>query len=115
MTVLVTGGGGYVAGWVIVELLRRGYDVRTTVRGLDRASAVQNAVATEIDPGERLTFAVADLTRDEGWDAAVAGVEHVLHVASPLGDASTKDPQALIGPARDGTLRVLRAATAAGV
>lgn len=114
-TVLVTGGTGYVAGWVIVELLQRGYAVRTTVRGESRGRAVREAVATRIDPGERLTFAVADLTRDEGWDAAVAGADYVLHVASPLGDERTKDPQALIVPARDGTLRVLRAATAAGV
>ena len=115
MTVLVTGGTGYVAGWVIVSLLRRGYNVRTTVRSDDKSDKVRAAVATEIDPGERLSFVAADLTRDEGWDAAVAGVEHVLHVASPLGDENSKDPAALIVPARDGTLRVLRAATAAGV
>ena len=107
MTVLVTGGSGYVAGWVVKELLDRGHDVRATVRSLDRARPIGD--------NERLTFAVADLTRDEGWAEAVAGVDHVLHVASPLGDETTKDPQALIGPARDGTLRVLRAATAAGV
>jgi len=114
-SVLVTGGTGYVAGWVIVELLERGYAVRTTVRDLGRAAAVRAAVATVVDPGDRLTFAPADLTRDEGWDAAVAGMDYVLHVASPLGDENTRDPQALIVPARDGTLRVLRAATAAGV
>jgi dihydroflavonol-4-reductase len=114
-SVLVTGGSGYVAGWVIVELLQRGYSVRTTVRHLDKGAAVRAAVATVTDPGGRLTFAVADLTRDEGWPEAVAGVDYVLHVASPLGDENTKDPRALIVPARDGTLRVLRAATAAGV
>lgn len=114
-TVLVTGGTGYVAGWVIVELLDRGYRVRTSVRSLSKERAVRAAVATVTDPGDRLAFVVADLTRDEGWDAAVAGVDYVVHVASPLGDEHTRDPQALIVPARDGTLRVLRAATAAGV
>jgi len=114
-SVLVTGGTGYVAGWVIVALLERGYAVRTTVRDLGRAEAVRAAVATVVDPGGRLSFAAADLTRDEGWDAAVAGMDYVLHVASPLGDEHTRDPQALIVPARDGALRVLRAATAAGV
>src|SRR5882672_9219267 len=113
-TVLVTGGTGYIAGWAIAELLERGYDVRTTVRSLDKEKTVRDAVATVTDPGERLSFAVADLTRDEGWDAAVAGVDYVLHVASPLGDESTRDPEALMVPARDGALRVLRAATAAG-
>jgi nucleoside-diphosphate-sugar epimerase len=113
--VLVTGGSGYVAGWVIVELLRRGYAVRATVRSLDRGAEVRQAVATEVEPGDRLSFAAADLTRDEGWAEAVAGVDYVLHVASPLGDENSRDPQALIVPARDGTLRVLRAAAAAGV
>jgi dihydroflavonol-4-reductase len=112
MTVLVTGGTGYVAGWCVVELLRRGFDVRTTVRSPARAEAVRRAVATEVDPGQRLDFAIADLTSDDGWKEAVDGCEYVLHVASPLGVDGGKD---LVGPARDGTLRVLRAATAAGV
>ncbi len=114
-TVLVTGGTGFVAGWCIVELLERGYRVRTTVRSLSKEQAVRDAVSTVVDPGDRLGFAVADLTADDGWDAAVAGVDHVLHVASPLGDESSRDPEALVVPARDGALRVLRAATAAGV
>ena len=112
--VLVTGGSGYIAGWCIAELLHRGYDVRTTVRSPERERFVTEAVSTEVDPAGRLSFAVADLTADDGWDAAMKGVDYVLHVASPLGAASD-DPQALIAPARDGTLRVLRAATAAGV
>lgn len=45
----------------------------------------------------------------------MAGCDYVLHVASPLGADHPKDPDALIVPARDGTLRVLRAATKAEV
>ncbi|MEU3978820.1 NAD-dependent epimerase/dehydratase family protein [Streptomyces sp. NPDC026672] len=110
--VLVTGGTGYIGGWSVAELLRRGYRVRTTVRSASRAQAVTDAVSTVVDPAGRLDFAVADLTSDDGWDAALQGVDRVLHVASPLGANSEAD---LVGPARDGTLRVLRAATAAGV
>lgn len=114
-TVLVTGGTGYVAGWCIVELLQRGYDVRTTVRSLGRSAEVRAAVSTVTDPGNRLAFAVADLTADDGWDAAADGVDYVLHVASPLGSENSRDPEALIVPARDGALRVLHAAAKAGV
>ncbi|MFI9103687.1 NAD-dependent epimerase/dehydratase family protein [Streptomyces fildesensis] len=114
-TVLVTGGSGYIAGWCIVELLRAGYDVRTTVRSHGKEKAVVDAVSTAVDPAGRLGFAVADLTDDEGWDLAVKGVDYVLHVASPLGGAAPDDPDAMIAPARDGALRVLRSATAAGV
>lgn len=114
-TVLVTGGSGFIAGWCIVALLERGYTVRTTVRSLDKAPAVRAAVASRIDPGDRLTFFAADLTSDAGWDEAAAGCVYVLHVASPLGTQRPKVPDDLIVPARDGALRALRAAAKAGV
>lgn len=114
-TVLVTGGTGYVAGWCIVELLRSGYTVRATVRGLSREGAVRAAIAAEVDAGDRLSFFAADLTSDDGWDAAMADCDYALHVASPLGEDRPVDANALIGPAREGTLRVLRAAVKAGV
>jgi nucleoside-diphosphate-sugar epimerase len=113
--VLVTGGTGFVAGWCIVELLRRGYLVRTTIRDLAKESAVRAAVASAAGSTDRLTFFTADLTADDGWEAAMAGCDYVLHIASPLGTDSSRDPNALIVPARDGTLRVLRAAVKAGV
>ncbi|WP_326566081.1 NAD-dependent epimerase/dehydratase family protein [Amycolatopsis rhabdoformis] len=115
MRVLVTGGTGYVGGWCIAELLRRGYDVRTTVRSAAKEAAVRRAVAGEVDPGDHLEVVVADLLDDTGWPEAVAGCTAVLHVASPLGGDGSRDPNALIAPARDGALRVLKAATAAGV
>jgi nucleoside-diphosphate-sugar epimerase len=114
-TVLVTGGTGYVGGWCIVELLRRGYTVRTTVRNLSKEGAVRAAVGSVVDAGDRLSFFAADLTRDEGWDAALADCDYVLHVASPLGGGNPDDKESLVAPARDGALRVLRAATKAGV
>lgn len=114
-TVLVTGGTGYVAGWCIVELLKRGYAVRTTLRSLSKQSAVLSAVASCGAPNDRLTFVEADLTDDRGWEAAMAGCDYVLHVASPLGRDAPRDRDALVAPARDGTLRVLRAASCAGV
>ncbi|MGK2937931.1 MAG: SDR family oxidoreductase [Solirubrobacteraceae bacterium] len=116
-TVLVTGGTGYLGGWCIATLLERGYDVRTTVRDVGREEAVRAALAVAgvEDPGDRLSVVAADLTSDDGWAEAVAGCRYVLHVASPFPPAQPKDPDELIVPARDGALRVLRAALAAGV
>jgi len=114
-TVLVTGGTGFIGGWCIVELLRRGFSVRTTVRSLSKEPALRAAIASAADSGDRLTVVAADLTKDEGWDAAMAGCDYVLHVASPLGGDTSRNPDALLAPARDGTLRVLRAATKAGL
>lgn len=113
--VLVTGGTGFVAGWCIVDLLERGYAVRTTVRDLASEPAVRQAIASAASAGSRLTLVQADLTKDDGWDEAVAGCDYVLHVASPLGRETARDRHALVDPAREGTLRVLRAATKNGV
>jgi dihydroflavonol-4-reductase len=109
-TVLVTGGTGFLGGWCIAELLRRGCAVRTTIRSLDRADAVRTSlVAAGVDAGDRLSILAADLAADDGWSEAVAGCDYVLHVASPFPPAQPKDADELIVPARDGALRVLRA------
>jgi dihydroflavonol-4-reductase len=114
-TVLVTGGSGFLGGWCLIELLRRGYAVRTTVRSLAKEPQVRDAVGSEVDPGDRLTVLAADLNSDEGWPEAVEGCDYVLHVASPFPPKQPKDPDELIVPAREGTLRVLRASLDAGV
>jgi nucleoside-diphosphate-sugar epimerase len=114
-TVLVTGGSGFLGGWCLVELLQRGYTARTTVRSMARERQVRANVATHVDAGDRLTVLAADLTTDDGWAEAAAGCDYVLHVASPFPPKQPKDPDELIVPARDGTLRVLRASLAAGV
>jgi dihydroflavonol-4-reductase len=114
-TALVTGGSGFLGSWCVIDLLRRGYRVRTTVRDLSREAALRAAIASVLDAGERLSVAAADLRSDDGWEQAVNGCDYVLHVASPFPAAQPKDPDELIVPAREGTLRVLEASLDAGV
>lgn len=111
-TVLVTGGTGFVAGWAIVELLERGYTVRTTVRDLARKAELREMIARRVDPGERLEFVAADLLNDGGWREAMAGVRCVLHIASPLSAGSDDE---IVATAVWGTRRVMEAAIQAGV
>lgn len=115
--VLVTGGSGFLGAHCILALLEAGYRVRTTIRTPARAADVRSQLAAGgvDDAGDRLEFAIADLTDDAGWADAVAGCRFVLHVASPFPSTQPKDPDELIVPARDGALRVLRAARDAGV
>ena len=115
-TVLVTGGSGFIGCHCILQLLAAGYQVRTTVRNLKREHEVR-AMLREggAEPGKQLSFVAADLEKDSGWPEAVAGCEYVLHVASPLPPNVPKHEDELIIPAREGTLRVLRAARDAGV
>ena len=112
----MTGGTGFLGGWCVAQALERGHDVRTTVRDLMREASVRQAVTNAgVDPGDRLSVISADLTSDDGWADAVAGCRYVLHVASPFPPEQPDDPDELIVPARDGALRVLRAALDAGV
>ncbi len=114
--VLVTGGSGFIAQHCMLKLFEAGYRVRTTVRSLEREAEVRATLkAAGADAGARRAFFAAALTADAGWADAVAGCDFVLHVASPFPLTVPKHEDELIVPAREGALRVLRAARDAGV
>jgi dihydroflavonol-4-reductase len=115
MKILVTGGNGFLGSWCVVDLLGAGYDVRATVRSAAKGSQLRDAVLRTIGNGNHLEIMLADLEHDDGWDAAVSGCGAVLHVASPLPPGDPKDANTLVRPARDGTLRVLRACARSAV
>jgi nucleoside-diphosphate-sugar epimerase len=110
--VLVTGGSGYLGTQLTAALLRDGRQVRVTVRSPDREGDVRAAVRRGGADDSGLDVVTAELTADAGWAAAVAGCAEVHHTA--LSMVQTDDPDEVIVPARDGTLRVLRAARDAG-
>lgn len=110
--VFVSGGSGYIAGYLIRQLVAEGWMVQTTLRDPAREAEVRRLLAVD---DSRLRFFAADLTADAGWVEAMAGCSHAAHVASPVPLRAVKDANELIVPARDGALRALRAAKAAGV
>ena len=114
--VLVTGGSGFVGSHCVVAALNAGYRVRTTVRSLPRADDVRAMLrvgGVSEDKINKVEFHAVDLTKDAGWTDACRNCTYVLHVASPFPSKAPKNEDDLIVPARDGTLRALRAAKAA--
>ena len=118
-TVLLTGASGYIGKHITLQLLNQGFKVRASVRSLSKSAEVKNAVKPHLldssDLDSRLTFVELDLDKDSGWDAALTGIDVLMHTASPFPIASPKDENDLIRPAVDGTLRALKAAKSAGV
>lgn len=110
--VFVSGGSGYIAGFVIRQLVEQGWSVQTTIRNLGCESEVRAALG--VDNG-KVRFFAADLMSDDGWAEAMAGCTHAAHVASPLPANAPQHEDELIVPAREGALRALRAAKAAGI
>jgi dihydroflavonol-4-reductase len=118
--VLVTGATGFIAQHCILQLLEAGYLVRGTARSTGRTQEIVDTLLPHVSEAGKVRLpdfdvVAADLTSDEGWNDAVAGCRYVLHVASPLPRSAAKNDDELVVPARDGTLRVLRAAKEAGV
>lgn len=110
--ILVTGGSGYIAGFLIRQLIAEGWQVNTTIRNLAREDEVRGWLGV---PTDTLRFFAADLENDAGWADAMAGCSHVAHVASPLPKDAPKHEDEVIIPAREGALRALRFARDAGV
>jgi nucleoside-diphosphate-sugar epimerase len=115
--VLVTGGTGFVGANCLIRLVMAGHRVSTTVRDLRREPEVRAMLRRggAGAAGDRLTLFEADLKADAGWAEAAAGADYILHVASPFPETVPRDENELIVPARDGSLRVLKAARDAGV
>ena len=114
--VLVTGGTGFVGTQCILQLLQKGYNVRTTLRSTNKKDKVIESLKLGgITSFDNLAFIEASLTNDDNWDEATKGYKYVLSVASHVFFTSPKDENEAIRPAVEGILRVLKAARNAGV
>lgn len=117
ITVLVTGVSGFLAGHTALQLLKQGYRVRGSLRHIGKRDDVRDQLRSHIHPAglDKLSFVEAELNSDAGWDAAVEGCRFVIHTASPFPPGYPENEDALIRTARDGALRVLRAAHRASI
>jgi len=114
--VVVTGGSGFIAVHIILQLLEQGYAVRTTVRSEAKEAVVKEMLANGgIKDFSDLSFSQADLTSDKNWEETMTGATYVIHVASPTPKLNFKNPDEMIRPAVDGVIRVLTAARDNGI
>jgi len=106
--ILVTGGTGYLASWIVKQLLDLGLEVRTTVRNLAQKDKYAHLTALAVKSKGVLQFYEADLLKKGSFAEAMAGCELVIHTASPYKISGIKNPQKeLVDPAVEGTRNVL--------
>jgi len=115
--ICLTGASGFLAKHILLKLLAAGYRVRASLRDPARAAEVRAAVMPHLPPEaeKRLSFVALDLMRDRGWHGAMQDCQALVHTASPFPVHEPKDPDDLIRPAVEGTVRALHAARAEGV
>lgn len=114
--VVVTGGSGFIAVHIILQLLHQGYAVRTTVRSLKKIDLIHSMLRTGgVTDFSDLEVVEADLTSDDHWADVMRGATYVIQVASPTPTLNFKNEDEMIRPAVDGVLRVLKAARDAQV
>ena len=114
--VLVTGGTGFVGTHIILQLLQKGYNVKTTLRSISSKNKVIDTLKSNgITTFDNLTFVEADLSKDDNWEDAMKGCDYVLSVASPVFMTMPKDENEAIRPAVEGIVRILKAARNASV
>lgn len=111
--ILVTGGTGYLASWIVKQLLDLGLDVRTTVRNLAHKDKYAHLTALAVKSKGMLQFFEADLLKKGSFQEAMHGCELVIHTASPFKISGIKNAQKeLVDPALEGTRNVLETVNA---
>tara|TARA_B100000941_G_scaffold290847_1_gene275222 strand:+ start:2127 stop:3125 length:999 start_codon:yes stop_codon:yes gene_type:complete len=108
--VLVTGANGYIAKHIIIELLKKKYIVKGSVRDLIYSNKIEADLEQHLGNKVNIEFCQASLDSDEGWLDAADGCDIILHTASPFPSKAPKADSDLIIPAKEGTIRILNAA-----
>ncbi|MED6220694.1 hypothetical protein PIB30_047256, partial [Stylosanthes scabra] len=119
-TVCVTGGTGFVASWLIKNLLQHGYYVRATVRCHSSADIDEGIITTEKKKdlsylrklegaSKRLKIFHGELEELGSYDKAIEGCVGVFHLAHPMDVNGEEDQEKVTKRAMEGTLGILKA------
>ena len=113
-TVLVTGGTGFVGAWCAVDLLNRGHRVRTTVRDLAAEQRVRGHGGRRPGDGRGTSSRSWRPTSPRTTAGRRRSRVSMRSSTSPSPMVATREEEAVIRPAVDGVVRILRAARDAG-
>jgi nucleoside-diphosphate-sugar epimerase len=109
--VLVTGGSGYLASWIIKMLLEEGINVNATVRDPSSIKKIEHFKALSKASTGQLKLFKSELMDNGSFDEPMQDCELVIHTASPFFITGIKNPEEeLIRPAKEGTRNVLESA-----
>lgn len=106
-TIAVSGVTGFIGAQVALHLLEAGYTVHGTVRR-NVPERLRHLTGHHNASEETLKIFEADLLDDHSFDAAVAGCDAAIHVASPYIMNVTNAEEQLIRPAVEGTRNFLQ-------
>lgn len=108
--ILVTGASGYIASWIVLQLLEQSYKVHAAVRNKSKVDKIDHLLKMQEKYGQNLKLYEADLLKDGSFAKAMEGCEVVIHTASPF-QLNVKDVEKeLVAPALEGTRNVLKQA-----
>ncbi|XP_051151788.1 dihydroflavonol 4-reductase-like [Andrographis paniculata] len=106
-TVCVTGAAGFIGSWIVMNLLRRGYTVRATVRDPENLKKVGHLLNLPMAK-TNLTLWKADMAVPGSFDEPIQGCGGVFHMATPM-DFQSQDPEnEVIKPTVEGMLSIIR-------
>ncbi len=108
--VLLTGGNGFIAKHILVDLVNAGYSVNVTLRDPSVVDILKQNLKSHIKTFDQVQFFEADLELDQGWSEAIKGCEGIIHTASPTPMSSGNDIESYLLASKDGTLRILKLA-----
>jgi nucleoside-diphosphate-sugar epimerase len=111
MKLLVTGGAGYIGSTLVRLLLENGHQVRVLDSLMYGGDSLLGCW-----PNPKFEFIKGDIRDESALDAAVRGVEAVVHLAAIVGDpACARDPEETRAVNLEASLSLLGKSRAAGV
>ena len=106
--VLLTGGNGFIAKRILVDLLEAGYSVNVTLRDINVSNIMKQNLSLHTKKLDQIQFFECDLELDDGWEEAIEGCDFIMHVACPTPMSCGNDIESYLMGSKDGTLRLLK-------